>query len=213
LGIEPTDQKYIFGRFRQAKQAQTSYTGSGLGLSICKRLAELMNGDLSVASKTIEQPVGSCFKFQFECEMATDEQTKLFYEHQDLPKVHTRTTPLHVLVVEDNDINRRVMLKMLTSLNCTCEGAINGADGLVKYKKENWDLILMDVSMPVMNGLECTRRIREEEKITKKKVRIVGLSGNARQEHYEEAINSGMDAYLVKPVQKNDIALVIKDVE
>merc|ERR1719487_1788427 len=113
---------------------------------------------------------------------------------------------LNVLVVEDNKINHRVLVSMLQKAGCECVGAYNGVEGLHMYQQQSFDLVFMDVTMPHMNGYQCTEAIREYESATgKTPVTIIGLSGNVRTEYKNIGIQAGMTHYMNKPVKYSEI--------
>ncbi|KAL0489744.1 hybrid signal transduction histidine kinase dhkK [Acrasis kona] len=218
MGVDALDQSAIFDRFVQASQRNMSeYSGSGLGLFICKMLADLMNGHIWVESGTKERSVGSQFKFRMPCLLSSPKDAEIFTKSlkREVSQASSTEEPenfenINILVVEDNSINRRVLGKMLDTIKCPNKSACDGLEGFNVFKSNNFDLIFMDISMPIMNGLECTRKIREYEQSNNlNRVTIIGLSGNARQEHQDEGIKAGMDDYCTKPIQKVDMIRVI----
>ena len=111
-----------------------------------------------------------------------------------------------VLIVEDNRINQKVLANYLRQLGCSYKVVANGLDALNEVKRSPYDMIFMDIEMPVMDGLESTKLIRQYESLHSRKPSIIiGLSGNARQEQSDRAIQKGMDCYLTKPFHKSDI--------
>ncbi|KAL0487134.1 hypothetical protein AKO1_000969 [Acrasis kona] len=219
-GISQQDQALVFDRFVQGSHNNNGeYSGSGLGLCISKMLTELMGGGIWITSKLGE---GSTFFFTIICSSSSDgvlldnkqqQHDELTQEANQQEWVPSRK--FKVLVVEDNLINQRVIVRMLDALGCTCDTASNGVEGLEKATSNSYDIIFMDVKMPKMNGYECTSRIRELEKNKGEgsATVIVGLSGNARQEYHEQGIESGMNSYLTKPVRKKDLEIVLKNLE
>ena len=208
IGLTEEEKAKLFHRFMQP--TSTSYHevgGSGLGLVISKGLVELMGGSISVESLKGQ---GSVFTFTFMSEEV---------EHQRCP--WPITAPLNsqsrrsrrmrkILVVEDNVINQRFLKRLLEFGGFECTTAANGLEALACVERESFDLILMDVHMPVMDGITSTREIRAREaKLKLRPVPIVGLSGNAREEHQHDALNSGMSYYLTKPCRKDDLYSVI----
>ncbi len=212
-GMTVEETQRIFNRFAQATQRTfADYGGSGLGLFICKNLVELMGGNIEVSSVKWEM---SRFSFTVMCDVATEEQIKQFRNatedhvqtEQPIPKVDTQT---RALVVEDNKINQKVLVRMLEKASCTCTVANDGVEGLEHFTSKSFDLVFMDVAMPRMDGYECTRKIREYEKDKNlKAVPIIGLSGNVRQEHHDMGYEAGMTKYMNKPIQIDEILKIV----
>ncbi|KAL0483170.1 hybrid signal transduction histidine kinase K [Acrasis kona] len=205
MGIDDKNKEVIFDRFVQATQRNIQeYSGSGLGLFISKMLCELMGGKIWIENN---KEGGSTFHFSIMCTQCDPNHVK---DHVNVIKYESQqdvSRALNVLVVEDNKINQRVLVRLLNGMNCKCQSADDGVDGLNKFKKSHFDVILMDVSMPNMDGLECTRQIRLVEKARGdgQQVMIIGLSGNARQEHQEQGFQAGMDEYLIKPCNSKEL--------
>jgi signal transduction histidine kinase len=124
------------------------------------------------------------------------------------PSVLT-VTKRTILIVEDNVLNQKILANYLKQMNCLTQIANNGKEAIEKYDDFNYDLILMDIEMPIMNGLEATRQIREKEKLSGAHTPIVGISANALKDQIEKAIASGMDDYITKPFHKEDIEKAI----
>ncbi|KAL0482820.1 autoinducer 2 sensor kinase/phosphatase LuxQ [Acrasis kona] len=235
IGISADDLETIFDRFAQVTQRATSdYNGSGLGLFICKMMVELMGGRITVHS-TVNS--GSTFVFSTIAKKikildSATKHTKIDTSRNtniiNLDVLNTSSKEnAHVLIVEDNKINQKVLAKMVGHYHCSFVVANNGLEGLNKFKTEKFDLVFMDVSMPVMDGYESTRQIREYEiQQACAPTVIVGLSGNARQgkvmmvcltyfsaEHLEAGLASGMTMYITKPIQQRDIIKIIDSIK
>jgi len=214
IGLTKQEKDKLFHRFMQP--TSTSYdesSGSGLGLVISKGLVELMGGTISVESAKGQ---GSQFTFTFVSEEAPAAPSS------SLPWSISSAAALvpctddkdrwirQILVVEDNAINQRFLTRLLEAAGFVCTTASNGAEALALLECRSFHLILMDVHMPVMDGIASTREIRaREERANRTPVPIVGLSGNAREEHRVEALNSGMNYYLTKPCKKEELYTVI----
>jgi signal transduction histidine kinase/CheY-like chemotaxis protein len=204
IGIPLDKQRSIFEAFSQADSATTrKYGGTGLGLAICQRLIRLMGGVLLVESKAGR---GSAFRFTLTFQLA---------EHPPAPvvKMEEITLPkLHVLVVEDNIVNQKVTCGLLRRNGHEAEVAANGAVAVAACLARRYDLVLMDVQMPIMGGYEATRTIRAQE--TGERIPIVGLTANASAADRRLCLESGMDGYVSKPFTWNalaeEIAKVIK---
>ncbi|WP_296699594.1 PAS domain-containing hybrid sensor histidine kinase/response regulator [Algoriphagus sp.] len=191
--------------FFQVESSSTrSFQGTGLGLAIAKRIVELMGGELVISSVLGE---GSMFSFSVLLKKtkldalkgtmnSADERVNWFGMAKDYP--------LKLLLAEDNDLNLQLMKLMLDQLGYSFDEARNGLEALEMVINNDYDLILMDVQMPVMNGLEATKKIRK--KPDKKKLFIVGLSANVFDEDQKKALESGMDDYLTKPIRLVSLA-------
>ena len=182
---------------------------NGLGLAVCGRLVRLMGGRLWVDG---EGKAGSrfCFTAQFELPeisaVKAPEAPATDAERKDWIK------GVHVLIAEDNRINQVVTLRMLEKHGFQVLVAKNGREALELLQWETVDLILMDVQMPEMDGLEATRRIRELERKTGAHVPILAMTANALQGDRDKCLGAGMDGYLTKPVQSNQLYQAIEDV-
>jgi len=203
VGIQEDKVHRIFESFTQADESVTRrYGGTGLGLSIVKQLVELQNGTLTVSSKENE---GTSFTFVIPYESGTTEDLLKTQDSQ------AKDTPIHsfeglnVLLVEDNDINRLYALNILKKWKCEVDGAENGYIALEKLKSNDYDIVLMDVQMPIMDGYEATISIRNTLPDPKSKVPIIALTANAIKGDNEKCIEIGMNDYLPKPFQPEDL--------
>jgi PAS domain S-box-containing protein len=199
--------------FVQVDESNTrEQSGSGLGLAISKRLIELMGGELTIESKVGE---GSEISFSVfgEVKLKQDEFNLLNLDDQanDFDwKNMADNYPLKILLVEDNETNIKFMNLVMEELGYQVTIAKNGFEALDQVALKNFDLILMDVQMPKLDGLETTRRIRSNPQI--KPVIILGLSANAFQEDVKNALEAGMDGYITKPVDIQQLARSFKKV-
>ena len=199
IGVAPEAQSRIFEQFTQADSSTTArFGGTGLGLAIVKKLTEAMNGKISMESKFGE---GSEFVVEFPV--------------VDAPKVMELAAPTeaaltfnkNILVADDNRVNRMVVSKMLERMGCVVNTAANGIEAIELERSWSPDLILMDVRMPEMDGLDATRAIRANEReLGLATLPIIGLSANAMNEHRNAAMSAGMSDYLSKPIRKVDLA-------
>ncbi|MEL6364805.1 MAG: ATP-binding protein [Pseudomonadota bacterium] len=195
IGFDEETAARLFSRFEQADGSITrSFGGTGLGLSICRALAEMMGGDLSATS---EPGVGSRFVFTAPLPHAEEPN------ESEPPGADDRSavSGLRVLLAEDHPINQQVVGLLLDSLNISLRAAENGVEAVDAVKEEAFDLILMDMQMPVMDGLVATREIRAFETTTNARpTPIIMLSANAMSEHIALSEAAGCDAHVAKPL-------------
>lgn len=170
--------------------------GDGLGLSISRKVSRLMNGDLKVKSKLGE---GSTFTLSIPLERA-----EAVFPERIKSRIHPETTKRNILIVEDNAINRSVLKEMLIGFGHEVTEAENGLEGLKRADKTRFDLVIMDISMPFMDGIETTRRIREGNG-PNKDTSILGLTAHGRHEFRIKAEAAGMDGFFTKPVRLSEL--------
>jgi len=197
IGVPSDLIEAIFEPFQRAGSEADGIDGTGLGLTISRRLVELMGGQLGVASK---QGEGSTFTFTLPFEEGTITPQ---HESPVLVQAEVRFDGLRVLLVEDNSVNVLVSEGMLAQLGCIVSHAEDGQLAVDQYREMRFDLVLMDVRMPVMDGLAATRAIREIEAGTDRHVPIIALTAGALSQEREACFESGMDDYLVKPFSKS----------
>ncbi|EOZ95440.1 multi-sensor hybrid histidine kinase [Indibacter alkaliphilus LW1] len=213
LGIPKEKISSLTQPFVQVDGSNTrEYPGTGLGLAISKKLIELMGGDLNIES---ELGIGSVFTFSVfgtvkknadkpeVHEVRSNKGNELSYENM------ANQIPLDILLVEDNDINLTFMRMTMEQLGYKLDVARNGVEAVEKVKTKTYDLILMDIQMPKMNGLEATRQIRKMNHASTSE--IIGLSANAFKEDVQNALESGMNEYLTKPIGIQDLARLIRE--
>ncbi len=211
VGIAADKIEAIFEAFRQADGSiARNYGGTGLGLAICSRLVSLMGGRIWVES---EPGSGSIFHFTAELEDATEspavpEPAALTASRS--PEVYARTEKrLHVLVAEDNAVNQTITARMLGKLGHSVTVAGDGNEALAAWERGDFDLVLIDVQMPNMDGFECTSAIRSREERRGGHVPIVALTAHALKGDEERCLRAGMDGYLAKPVRSEDLYTII----
>jgi signal transduction histidine kinase len=194
VGIPEDDLPTLFERFVQGDASITRrFGGSGLGLAISRELARLMGGDLTAQSE-----VGAGSVFTAILPLARGVRP----EAADEAKAPLDVSGLRVVVAEDNETNRLVIVTILEQLGLTPRLAVNGAEALEAWAGAGCDLILMDIQMPVMDGLEATRRIREIERAEgRAHTPIVALTANAMSHHLAEYEAAGFDGVATKPIQ------------
>jgi CheY-like chemotaxis protein/nitrogen-specific signal transduction histidine kinase len=198
IGIPEDKMKELFRRFSQADPSITkSFGGSGLGLAISKQLVELMGGMIWVESK---EQQGATFSFTVrlpEVTTLTSEKVKIS------PANSSILNGKKVLVVEDSSDNALLMSLYMRGTGCSVDFAVNGKEAVEKFEAKPYDLILMDMQMPEMDGYSATRWIRLLEKRKPKKTPIIALTAFAMQEEVEKSLASGCDLHLNKPVTKS----------
>lgn len=207
-GIGMSDE-YLKKMFTPFEQEQSSYTsgepGSGLGLAIVKNLVSLMGGTIEVQSK---QNAGSLFSIHLRMETVAKQAEK---KTDDLRSM--RFEGKRILVAEDNELNSIVITRMLEHRGCAVDEAVNGVEALEKFTsspKGTYALILMDLMMPVMGGLEATRRIRSSGYSDSKTIPIIALSANAFEEDRITSIEAGMQEHLSKPIDKDQLDNILR---
>jgi PAS domain S-box-containing protein len=200
IGIPRSKLQTIFESFSQADASVTrKYGGTGLGLTIVKQLLELQNGSIGVVSQENE---GSTFSFTIEYQVGEIEffdETKLYK-----PKNNNQLQNVSILLVEDNDINRLYASSILKMWGCHFETAENGVVALEKIRNNAFDIILMDIQMPVMDGFETTKAIRHGD-AKHSRVPIIALTANATQKDFENCIAAGMNDCITKPFTQEDL--------
>ena len=221
IGMTIEEQSHLFQQFSRPLSSQ--YEGSGLGLAISKKLIALMGGDIQVHSIKGQ---GSTFTIYLTCETATikEEKTNL-KTHQQPSSLPPAIAPIarHILVVEDNKTNQKILCKQLEAAGYTCTVADNGQQAIEaiealeevetpeKWNLAGFDLILMDLEMPVMGGIEATKIIRKKEKqLAVAPIPIVGLSAYTREVYSEKAKQAGMNGYTTKPYRKEELYKIIQ---
>ncbi len=205
-GVAPEFQAQVFDRFTQADASTTRrFGGSGLGLSICQALAQLMDGDVALASVV---GLGSTFTVRLPLERALAETR---------PAAGAPSAPfaplagLRVLAAEDNQMNQLVLRTLLEPFGVVPHVVANGEEAVIAWETGGWAVILMDVQMPVMDGPMATRRIREQEaELGLPRTPIIALTANAMSHHAEEYLAAGMDEMVAKPL---NIAELIQAIE
>ncbi|MBA3704592.1 MAG: response regulator [Bacteroidetes bacterium] len=196
IGIPKANFNSIFEEFTQATNATTrKYGGSGLGLSIVKQLVEMQGGKVMVES---EVGVGSIFSFNLKYKKNIDtglEKVNASLKEDDIPLVKG----LKILLVEDNILNQVLAKKVLTNWNWNVELAENGIIALEKLKEQDFDIVLMDIQLPEMDGYEATRHIRNEFPTPKNNIPIMAMTAHAMTGEEEKCRAAGMNGYISKP--------------
>ncbi len=197
IGIADIDQRTIFDSFTQSNHNAKKYGGSGLGLTISKKLIEVMGGEIKLQSKPGQGSV-----FSFELEFFTQQGTV-----KSQPAVFTQLKQFsgkRILIAEDNPVNVFVLNQFLHKWEAYTEVAVNGAEVLRLLGQNHFDLILMDVHMPVKDGIETTREIRSSG-APWKNIPIIAITASYEMNVKEDVINSGMNDYVIKPFVPEDL--------
>ncbi|MCP4352227.1 MAG: response regulator [Desulfobacterales bacterium] len=197
IGIPEKLQQLIFDKFSQADESTTrKFGGTGLGLAISRQLVEMMGGTIGVKSKPGR---GSIFFFRLElpfndeiCDEPSDDE--LPAEQKTVPSVEA-----DILLAEDNHMNQRVAAGILRRYGCTVDIAENGMEAVDRFQEKAYDLIFMDAHMPVMDGFEATKAIRQREK-KNTHIPIIAMTALAMEGDREMCIDAGMDDYISKPI-------------
>ena len=201
IGIPQDKTETIFESFTQASPETTrKYGGTGLGLAIVKKLLELQNGNISLKSHL---NIGTTFTFSIP--YLKTNASGLLNKKEKQTDVHS-LKGIKILVVEDNLLNQKLVVKLLEDLNCTVDMAQNGYQAIEKAKENTYDLILMDIQMPEMDGLQATQIIRNE---LNSNVPIIALTAHTFKDEEDKCRESGMNDFLSKPFTVNDLYRVI----
>jgi CheY-like chemotaxis protein/anti-sigma regulatory factor (Ser/Thr protein kinase) len=201
IGIPPDRLEAIFESFVQADGSTTRrFGGTGLGLTIGRRLTELMGGRLEVHSV-----VGSGSVFSLTLRLPKAHSPRIRVEApRDVTTVRRR-----VLVAEDNPVNQLVAMRQLQRIGCEVTLVKDGREAVDRVMSEPFDLVLMDLQMPVLDGLSAARMIREAE--VGLRTPIVALTANAYEEHRRESFEAGMDGHISKPFKLEDLERVLAE--
>ena len=198
IGISPDKLSVIFDGFTQASsETNRKYGGTGLGLSIAKQLVELQGGSIDVKS-TLGK--GSVFSFNIPFHKSLKPESNALTEYTDVEDKLLKG--IKVLLVEDNPLNQMLAKKVLSDWEWFVDTAENGVMAVEKVKQKDYDLILMDIQMPEMDGYEATRLIRRMQNDIKKDVPIVAMTAHALPGELEKCISAGMNDYISKPFSK-----------
>lgn len=208
IGIPEDKQQTIFDSFSQVETSVArKFGGTGLGLTICKRLVELMDGRI-----WIESEEGKGTRFFFTARVPETDQipesamecTRGFKNVEKPEEINL--PPVHILVAEDIASNQKVMKLYLKRTPVTLDIAENGRTAVEKFTSNTYDLVLMDIEMPEMDGISATQAIRKwEQEKGSKKTPVIALTSHAFREHREKCFSAGCDGYLTKPIQKGEL--------
>ena len=225
IGIPPAQQDLITAPFAQADGSVTRrYGGTGLGLAIVKRIAQFMGGKL-----WFESLPGIGSKFYFTATLSRVERLgplpdksptaaeSPLYGEREGGSLHVTSSPpgraeAHILLVEDDDDNRTLAVALIERMGHSVVEAVNGQEAVRALEQSSFDLVLMDIQMPVMSGIEATAEIRSRERLTETRTPIIALTAYAMVGDREKYLRAGMDGYLSKPVDTNELRETISGI-
>jgi PAS domain S-box-containing protein len=201
IGISPDQLKSLFQKFEQADASTTRrYGGTGLGLAICRELAQLMGGDIEARSRTGE---GATFTVRLPlAKLAANPVKPVKAAATVKPRPDEAAAPLRVLAAEDNPVNQLVLKTLLGQAGVDLVLVSDGAAAVAAWEDGTWDVVLMDVQMPEMDGPTATRRIRAREAETgRARTPIIALTANAMAHQVADYARAGMDGFVAKPIE------------
>ncbi|MCV6612051.1 MAG: ATP-binding protein [Amphritea sp.] len=198
IGIEPELQQHIFDRFTQADESITRrFGGTGLGLAICRELVEHLGGSIGVDSTPGS---GSCFWVELSLLLTELPQPAVTGADKT-----TDTAPLNILLVEDVEINQQVVLGLLDQYQHRVTIAADGHQALLIGQQHRFDLILMDMHLPGLSGIEISRRLKNDPACPNRQTRIIALTASVRPEDVHRYLEAGISSVIAKPVQKSQL--------
>jgi len=209
IGMSPEFLAHIFEPFERERTSTVSgIQGTGLGMSITKNLVDLMHGQISAESR---KGVGSEFTFTFSFRLSAPPDGQKARE----PSEPQQLSGLHILLAEDNDLNQEIVVTILEEAGCAVDVAADGAEAVEKVRRSAgspYDLVLMDIQMPVMDGLEATRAIRALDDPELARLPIVAMTADAFEEDRQRVLSAGMDGHLGKPVDTDKLFAALRDI-
>jgi len=209
IGMSQEFQKHIFEPFERERTSTVSKVeGSGIGMGIVKKLVGLMGGTVEVESKI---GVGSTFTVTIPCRIASQEERQAKRDTTSSDKKSLSGTK--ILLAEDNDLNAEIAVELLQEEGCTVDRAKDGVecvDMLEKAANGTYQLILMDIQMPVMNGYDAAKKIRRMDDLPKADIPIIAMTANAFSEDKQAALDAGMNDHISKPINMNVLVPTIQ---
>ena len=215
IGMSEEFQKTLFDPFtREEKSGTNKVQGTGLGMAITKSIVDLMGGSISV-----ESAPGRGTRFEVVLEFPIDTESDHAQKVQALPEEAEETSPLSgmkFLCAEDNAINAEILEMLLEANGASCTICSNGqeiVDAFASVKPGEYDMILMDVQMPVMNGYEATKAIRRSSHELAKTIPIIAMTANAFSEDIQHSLAAGMNAHVSKPIEMKVLEKTIRSIK
>ena len=209
IGMSQEFQKHIFEPFERERTSTVSKVeGSGIGMGIVKKLVGLMGGTVEVESRI---GVGSTFTVTIPCRIASEEETQA--KRETGPSDQKSLSGVKILLAEDNDLNAEIAVELLQEEGCTVDRAKDGVecvDMLEKAANGTYQLILMDIQMPVMNGYDAAKKIRRMDDPQKADLPIIAMTANAFSEDKQAALDAGMNDHIAKPINMNVLVPTIR---
>ena len=203
IGISTEQQQQLFKNFFQADSGTSrQYGGTGLGLAISKQLIEKMGGEIKVISAVDK---GSLFSFKLTFEQAKYDDIIAYHQYSQIEQRAHRSSEkqkVSLLLVEDNAVNQVLAQTLLEDSGYIVDTALNGLKAIEKVKRKQYDCIIMDINMPIMNGFEATKIIRQQ---FDPKIPIIAMTANALKGSKEECLQAGMSDYISKPININEL--------
>lgn len=207
IGISSDALEHLFQRFNQVHNGiSNDYGGTGLGLEISQSLAQLMGGQIEVTSA---KGVGSCFTLRLRAQLAAAPLPSSARKSFQLDPPTKPERVYRILVVEDNEVNRKFVEILLKRMGYLTYFAENGSVAISRLQKQSFDLVLMDLHMPVMNGIEATRAIRALAPPTSA-IPIIALTADVMNDAHDEAVAAGVNDFVTKPVHMNRLQEMIR---
>ena len=209
VGISEQQAAGLFQPFTQADTSTTrKYGGTGLGLVISKLLVEMMQGKISVDSTPGS---GSCFSFtavmgKTSEELESDEPVDLFDQNNHVLEGK------HALLAEDNEINQEIAVALLDALGMKTTVADNGLEALELLERNTFDVVLMDIQMPVMDGLSASREIRKHGNESIRNIPIIAMTAHAMKEDREKSMDAGMSGHITKPIDQQELGKILRQI-
>ena len=209
IGMSQEFQKHIFEPFERERTSTISKVeGSGIGMGIVKKLVGLMGGTVEVESRI---GVGSTFTVTIPCRIASEDETQA--KRETTPSDQKSLCGVKILLAEDNDLNAEIAVELLQEEGCTVDRAKDGVecvDMLEKAANGTYQLIFMDIQMPVMNGYDATKKIRRMDDPQKADIPIIAMTANAFSEDKQAALDAGMNDHIAKPINMNVLVPTIQ---
>lgn len=207
IGIPQENHQDLFSEFTTIDASYSNkFGGTGLGLAICKALVENMDGEIGLTSNLGK---GSKFWFNLSLEACDDKIHGLENVREHVESISSSLSKIRVLIAEDNKTNQLITSRYLKHFGCKFEVANNGVEAIEKVMMHDFDIILMDISMPELNGFEATAKIRKIADERKSAIPIIAFTAYASKEDQEKILNAGMDGFIPKPFSREQLVKVI----